>query len=367
MRNSMQRLQRQAQRSIILALAALLMIAATLAALAPTPAGSAEQDRQRIALVLFRGCEDACEGFLDYLRRRQVAVGVSVYDADMDASRIPDFVRQIKADPPDLVVTWGTTTAQTVFGTLGAIDPDHHVTAIPGLFMIVSQPVGSGMIAEDARPRPGLTGTAYLADVGEQLDTLERYLAGRPSGSHDRTPGPSRIGVLFTPTETNAQINVALLTEEATRRGIAVDALALPLDAHGAPLADTIPALVATLAGRGVDVIYQGADSFLNVHRQPLTAAALAHDLPVLSAGEAPIRSGHALLGVVHRYHDVGRLTARIAVQILAGVDPASIPVKSPENPALLVNAATADALDLPPPPELAPFIEFVDCHCFGD
>lgn len=346
--------------AIALAIALAVTPALLLPAIAAAQPVESSRPRHTIDLVLFRGCEDACRGFIDWFSNRNIAVDIRQHDAAQSMDRLEEIVASLRAAPPDLVVTWGTRTAQAVFGPADAVDPAVHVVGVPGVFMVVSQPVASGLVRDLTAPGRPLTGSLYLTDVREQLDTATAYFGSRRTTPWDRTDGISHIGTLYNPAEPNALINIDQLTEETRRRGLSLTALPVPLDDTGVPSAQDIARLVADLASAGVDLIYQPADTFLNVNRHPLTAAALSLRLPVLAAGEAPVRSGHALLGLVYRYHDIGRLTARLAHRVLEGADPASIPIVAPPQPALIVNQATAEDLDLPPGPAMARFIEFV-------
>ncbi|GAA0594134.1 ABC transporter substrate-binding protein [Caenispirillum bisanense] len=342
----------------------LLALLALLLPLLPTaaPAQPVESSRPRhtIDLVLFRGCEDACRGFIDWFANRNIPVDIRQHDAGQSMDRLAEIVAGIRASPPDLVVTWGTRTAQAVFGQADAVDPAVHVVGVPGIFMVVSQPVASGLVRDVRAPGRPLTGSLYLSDVREQLDTATAYVGSRRTTPWDSTDGITHVGTLYNPAEPNAVINIDQLRAETARRGLQLTALPLPLDESGAPYASAIPRLMADLASSGADLVYQPADTFLNVNRHALTAAALSQRMPVLAAGEAPVRSGHALLGLVYRYHDVGRLTARLAHRVLEGADPATIPIVAPPQPALIVNQVTAEDLNLPPSPAMARFIEFV-------
>lgn len=330
----------------------------------PVPATKVS-DRPMVDLILYRGCEAACQGFRDWFASRDGGVMIRQHDADVDPDAIRLIVEQIRADPGDVVVTWGTTTAKTVFGTIGevrssGVQENAPLDGVPGVFMIVSQPVEAGVVEALAAPGRRVTGTIYLAAVSEQIEAALVYIGDRRSAPRDETPGVTHIGMVWNPAEVNAYINMTQLTLEAKERGIDVTALPLQIERGGAPDPAEIPVLVDQLVEAGADLIYQPADTFLNIHRKVLTEAALDHQVPVLAAGEAPVRSGKALLGIVYDYYDVGRRTAQIVQRVLNGDNPATIPVGPPSDPKLLVNGDVAAALNLFPGPDLMPFAEFV-------
>lgn len=330
----------------------LLAAAATLLGAAPRAAAAQETAARtspyRIAMIVFRGCEDACRGFQDFLASRKVPVDLTIYDAATEAARIPGFVAEIKQQRPDLVVTWGSTTALTTFGTYDAADPAKHITDIPGVFMIVSQPVEAKLVPSMDSSGRNITGTNYLVPESVQLEAARTYLEF------------DRVGIIYTPTENNSVINMNRVVEEGQKMGVEVVSRAVALNAEGKPDAESIPGLVRELAAAQVDLIYQGADTFLNINRQTLTGEAVSHGLPVFAAGEAPVRDGKALMGVVNQYYVVGQLTALKAEQVLKGTPPADIPIEAPRRFSFLVNLPVAKTLGIYPPMKLIRFAEFI-------
>ena len=74
-------------------------------------------------MVLWRGCEDACRGFQDYLRSRNLPVEFLMRDVKQDPSAFPSLVAEARALKVDLVVTWGTTVTLGMVGTYDKVDP----------------------------------------------------------------------------------------------------------------------------------------------------------------------------------------------------------------------------------------------------
>ncbi|SOD92703.1 ABC transporter substrate-binding protein [Caenispirillum bisanense] len=341
------------RRALSLLLAGLVALAGVVALTAPPAAAAAEATAgqgasYRIALIVFRGCEDACRGFQDFLTSRKVPAAVKVYDAATNSAAIPGFVEEIKRERPDLVVTWGTTTALTTFGPYDAVDPAKHITDIPGVFMIVSQPIEAKLVPDFSSSGRNITGTNYLVPESVQLEAARSYL------SFDR------IGVIYTPTESNSVINTKRVEEEGVKLGVEVLARPVALGPDGKPDPTSIAPLVADLAAAGIDLLYQGADTFLNINRQTLTAEAVTHGIPVFAAGEAPVRDGKALMGVVNQYYVVGQLTALKAEQVLKGTAPADIPIEAPRRFSFLINLPVAKTLGIYPPMKLIRFAEFI-------
>ena len=141
-----------------------------------SPVRAQTESRYTIYMITWRGGEAASQGFRDYLERRNLPINFIIRDCDQSAARIPEFVAEAQATRPDLVYTWGTTTALMVFGTIGNIDPERHITDIPSVFNIVSTPVEGGLVEDYDKPRPNLTGALYLVPVETQLRTMISYV-----------------------------------------------------------------------------------------------------------------------------------------------------------------------------------------------
>jgi putative tryptophan/tyrosine transport system substrate-binding protein len=331
------------RRTLLAGLAA----AGTLGGAAPV---SAQSDRRyTIYMITWRGWEDASQGFRDYLERRNLPVDFIVRDCEQTAAPIPGFVAEAKRIQPDLVYTWGTTTALTVFGKLGEVDPERHITDIPSVFNIVSTPVEGGLVAALDQPRANLTGALYLVPVETQLRTMSSY------GS------VGKIGMVYNALEANSRLTVEAVAAEGQRQGFRTAALAIPLDAAGAPDLAALPGEVRRLKDEGADWLYIPPDSFLNVNRAVLTSAARDAGLPSFAGAENFIRASHGLVGLVSRYYNVGQYVGYLAEQILFdGRSPGTIPIRNLDRFSLIVNMATAHQLQFYPPLSMLAIAEFV-------
>src|SRR5438552_3022883 len=96
-----------------------------------SPAGAAEARQYKVMMVLWRGCEDACRGFQDYLRSRNLPVEFLMRDVKQDPSAFPNLVAEARALHVDLVVTWGTTVTLGMVSTYDKVNPSINLTDIP--------------------------------------------------------------------------------------------------------------------------------------------------------------------------------------------------------------------------------------------
>ena len=293
----------------------------------------------RILMILFRGWEEACDGFRDYFAARRIAVDLVVRDAAQDLRAVPPLVREAKAMRPDLVYLWGTTLTMTALGPWDAHDPDRHLSGIPAVFNIVTDPVGNRIVRSRAEPGRPVTGTEYIAPVPVQIEAIAAYRDFRA------------IAAPFNPRERNSVSVVEEMGRILAARGAAFMPLPVPPHADGRPDPTAIPGLLRAAREGGADWLYIPPDTFLNQHRALLTQTAIAEGLPSFSASERFVAFADGLAGLVSRYTSVGAFTAFKAEQILFGRrDPASIPVETLTRFSYQIRMDTARLLGVYPP-----------------
>lgn len=304
-------------------------------ALLATRPAAAQPRPFRIMMLLFRGWEEACDGFRDHFAARRIPVELMVRDIGQDLRRVPALVAEVRAIRPDLVYVWGTSLAVAALGPWDAVDPARHIAGVPVVFNIVTDPVGNRIVQSREAPGRAVTGTEYIAPVEVQMRAMARYRAF------------TRVATPFNPQERNS------LSVVAQMRGLLGDGvLELPVAlAAGRPDPTSIPGLVAEARRAGAEWLYVPPDTFLNDHRAALTAAALEAGLPCFSASERFVQFAEGLAGLVSRYYSVGAFTGFKAEQILRGGRAAeSIPVETLTRFSFLIRMETARRLPLFPP-----------------
>lgn len=312
-------------------------------------ASAVEVKPYRITMVVFRGCEEACMGFKNYFSERKMPVEIEVLDAKTNAQLLPQFVKQVKASKPDLLVTWGTTVSLAMLGTVDNADPAKHVTEIPALFMIASTPVGSGLVKNLKSPGRNVSGTLYILPVDAQLNVARLYMPFQ------------KVGFIFNPTEDNSKVVKSELELAQSKFNFKLVSVTVPLNAAGKPDPSSLPQLVEELAQQKVDLLYYAPDTFLLLNRNVVTKEAVKLNLPVLAVSEPVVLEADALFGVVNRYATVGQLTASKAEMVLfKKIEPKNIPLVAPPGFSLIVNMRVAKELKRYPPIRVVKIAETV-------
>jgi putative ABC transport system substrate-binding protein len=208
---------------------------------------------------------------------------------------------------------------------------------IPIVFTLLSDPVGTGVVASLARPGGNATGfTAFEYSLaGKWLEMLK-----------DIAPAVTRVALLFNPEtspyakhylsfiETAAPTFKVVVTSASIR---SVSEMEAAVTAH------------AREPGGGLVVL---PDSFTFTNRGPLISAAAHHRVPAIYA-----LRGQAVDGGLVSYGpdtvDLWRRSAAYVDRILRGANPAELPVQQPTKYELLINLRAAKALGLTVPPTL--------------
>lgn len=317
--------------------------------LSVTPAGA---EAKKIFVGTWRGCEEACQGVIDYLGEMMPEASVILRDADRDRARAESFLEEARRKEVDLIVSWGTSVTLATAGTLADLDNPAFNHEIPQVFMIVADPVGSGIVENlDSTGRANVTGTYNRVPERVTVDTLLRLL-----------PDMDALGLLYNPNEANSVLKRDELAELLPRFGIRLIDRAFDLSVGGAPRVEDIGDHVRAIKAAGADALYVGSSSFLRANAPILGDAARAANLPVISPYEEMVRNGHALLSVAARYYEVGRLAGKQVFSILVdGTVPADMPVARMRDFALTVNLDFAKDVATWPPIDLLEFAEVIN------
>ncbi|MCR6632705.1 MAG: ABC transporter substrate-binding protein [Magnetospirillum sp.] len=300
-------------------------------------------------MALYRGWEECAQGFKDYFINQGIPVELIVRDAGQDKSKLPGFVAEARELGVDLVFTWGTTVTQEMLGPWDAPDPARHITDIPAVFAVVSQPVGAKVVPNLASSGRNITGTTYLVPEETQVALIQSY---RPFAV---------LGMVYNPLEPNSRVTINEFTRLGKQQGFKL--VAVPVEvAEGKPSAASIPGKVAEVKAAGAEFLYIPPDTFINVNRDILTGAALDLRLPTFAAAENPVVNSKALFGGIYHYYPVGQLTAYKAEQILVQKRaPADIPIDAPRRLSIIINMPVVRTLGFYPPMNLLGLAEVID------
>jgi ABC-type uncharacterized transport system substrate-binding protein len=215
--------------------------------------------------------------------------------------------------------------------TVGSAVPTvkQATTAIPIVFAVAIDPVGSGLVASLAKPGANVTGLSLQADE----------LAGKRVGFlREVVPQLRRLAVMFNADNTQPVLEMGETQAEARRLGLEI----IPLAIRRAE--DIAPAFrdLKTKA----DAVYLAVDQLIVANRPSILALAAGERLPTISGERDFVKAG-ALMSYGPNFLELFRHSADYVDRILRGTRPGDIPVEQPTKFDLVVNLTTAKALGL--------------------
>jgi ABC-type uncharacterized transport system substrate-binding protein len=246
-----------------------------------------------------------------------------------DAKLMQKFAKELIALQPEIVLA----------NTTPATKALHKETqTIPVVFVIVSDPVGAGLVASLPQPGGNITGfiNVETAMGGKWLELLK-----------ETAPSVRRAAIMFNPDTAPGGGSYFLEPIEAAARAFGVEAIKTPVRSDG-----EIEMVINGLGrepGSGLVVM---TDGFMVVHRGAIIPVAARNNVPAIYAEAISSRDG-GLISYGANTQDMFARAASYADRILRGAKPADLPVQTPTKFELVVNLKTAKALGLNVPPTL--------------
>jgi putative ABC transport system substrate-binding protein len=236
-----------------------------------------------------------------------------------DINRIRSLAQELVGSHPDIILTNGTP------ATVGV---QRQTRTTPIVFVNVSDPVASGIVARLDRPNGNVTGFAVLeASLGGKWLELLSEIA----------PGLKRAANMFNPDI----FPTFMPSFETAARSLKVVPINAPVRSDG----EIETAIIALGGEPGGGLIVVG-DSFTIVHRAPIILAAARNNVPAVYALSEFVRDGGLLSYGIDRVDTLRRATNYVD-RILRGAKPAELPVQLPTKFEMVVNLKTAKALGL--------------------
>jgi putative ABC transport system substrate-binding protein len=248
------------------------------------------------------------------------------WDADSSIDQRQIFAKELVSLQPDVILS-STTPATAAI---------HRETrTIPVVFVIVSDPIGSGLVASLPRPGGNLTGFLFQEPTmaAKMLELLTEI-----------APGVKRAAIMFNPDTAPYFESYYLPPFEDAARVLKVAPISAPVhnDAE-------IERFVASLGHEPGSGLIGGPDRFIQIHRAPIIAAAARHSIPAIYSYAVHVREG-GLLSYGTDYSDEFRRAAPYVDRILRGAKPADLPVQLPVKFVMMLNLKTAKALGIEVP-----------------
>jgi putative ABC transport system substrate-binding protein len=263
---------------------------------------------------------------LGWIEGANVQIDIRWTDGNV-ADRIRANAAELVAMRPDVIVANGTPVSAAL---------RFESQSIPIVFVAVTDPIGSGLVPNLARPGGNITGFTVFeyGMAGKWIEIIK-----------EAAPSVSRIGLLHNPT--NPAV-AGFFPEFKT----AAQSLAVPLTVLAARDAEEIDGEFSAFTQQPNGGVIVLPDPFTSAHREMIIKLAARQRVPTIYPFNLFAKAG----GLISYGPDIINLFQRAGSyvdRILKGKAPGDLPVEQPIKYELIVNLKTANALGLTVPPTL--------------
>ena len=214
-----------------------------------------------------------------------------------DQVALTSIASNFKAANKDLIVAITTPVAQAMAQAI----PDK-----PIVFAGVTDPVSAGLVASFDAPGGMLTGSSDYPPIKDQIQLILEL-----------KPDAKTVGIVYASSEQNAIIQTEMATAAAEQLGLTVKTAAVTNSSE-------VQQAAASL--KGVDAFYVGNDNTVVSAMEALVQVAEQQGVPVIAADPDSVERGAVAAYAVNQVQ-MGCEAAKLAVQVLNGADPGTLPV----------------------------------------
>ena len=304
----------------------------------PLAARAQQPDRMRLigVLMAYAESDSTAQSWLAAFRAALAKLGwtegsnlrVELRWSAADPDKIRTFAKELVDLRPDAI--FGVTTP--VIGALA-----RETRTIPIVFAAVSDPIGSGFVANLAHPGGNITGfTTHDPALGGKWVGLLKEIA----------PRTVRVALLFNPA-TAVPIQFFMPSIQAAASSFPIEVSAAPV--HAKDEVEGVIAAQARSPGGGLIVM---PDVFNEPIRELIIALAARYGVPAIYYNRFFSEPG-GLISYGELRVETFRQAAGYIDRILKGEKPADLPVQVPTKFELIINLKTAKALGLDVPGSL--------------
>ena len=286
-----------------------------------------------VQLVEHQALDDSRKGFIDGLKNKGFIEGKNIkfdiQNAQADQSNLQTIAQRFVNNNVDLCCAISTPAAQTLANA---------TKTIPIVGNAITSFETAKLVKSDKKPGTNVTGVSDMAPVSAQLDLGLKLV-----------PGAKKVGLIYTSSEMNSHVQIAMAKEHLEKLGIAYEE-------GSVNTVNDIQEIARGLISRGVDFIYVPTDNIIASATPALVLLTDEARVPVVAAEASLLKSG-ATASTNIEYYQLGVLSGEMAADILAGkAKPQDMPIQFQKDFTSIINKEHAEKLGLKIPAELAPF-----------
>ena len=204
---------------------------------------------------------------------------------------------------------------------------------IPVLISSVTDPASAKLVKSNEMPGTNVTGTSDLTPCAAQIKLLKKLV-----------PEAKTVGMLFCSSEQNSRFQIDIAEAACKAEGLNfVEATVSN--------SNEIQQVTQALCGK-CDVIYSPTDNMIAAGMALVAQVANENKIPTIVGEEGMCQAGGlATYGI--NYYELGKQTAKMAVEVLNGKNPAEMPIQYLDVCDLTINEETAKILGITIPDNL--------------
>ena len=276
------------------------------------------------------------EGFVAALEAEGYVDGENIKfdlkNAQGDMATTQTIAKQFVSNQVDMIFAIATGAAQAAYNA---------TQEIPIVITAVTDPVSAELVKDWDVTGTNVTGTSDLTPVAKQMNLIKELV-----------PNAKTIGVIYTTSEVNSQVQVSMAKEAAKSLGYEIVEV-------GITSVNDIPIAVSSIIDK-IDVMYAPTDNLVASAMPVLWNACVEKKVPVITGEEGMATAGGVATEGID-YYQLGYETGLMAVEVLEGKDPSTMSINTLENTTLIVNQQNADAIGLVIPEDILSEAEIVE------
>lgn len=281
-----------------------------------------------IQLVEHSALDANYKGFVDGLAEAGYVDGENIkidyQNAQGEQSNCVTIAQKFINGKSDLIFAIATPAAQAVANL---------TKKIPIVISSVTDPESAKLVKSNTAPGGNVTGTSDLTPCAAQMELIKKLF-----------PEAKTVGMLYCSSEQNSHFQIQLAEQ-------ACDKLGLKYVEATVSNSNEIQQVTQSLCSK-VDVIYSPTDNMIAAGMPLVGQVAIENKIPVITGEEGMCKAGGlATYGI--NYYELGKQTAKMAVEILNGKKPTTMPIEYLTTCDFVVNEDTAKALGVEIPADL--------------
>ena len=282
-----------------------------------------------VQLVEHSALDAANKGFVDGMAangyKEKENVTYDRQNAQADQSNLQNIAQRFVSGKMDLICAIATPAAQTMANA---------TKDIPIVGTAITDYAEAKLVASNKEPKGNVTGTTDMNPIKEQVDLMLKIM-----------PQTKNVGVVYSSSEVNSQLQVKILKEVLAAKNINV------VEATVSNVND-IQQAAQSLVGK-VDTVYAPTDNVIASAMPTFVAITDEAKIPVFCGEGGMVKAG-GLATVGIDYYKLGLQTGAMAARILSGKEkPATMAIESQKEMQTIVNEEAAKKLGITIPADV--------------